>query len=272
MNYRIIVFAICVISITLFQPESRAAGWSYRVAAFSGDVKVIEKGMTRKVANDEALAAGSIVVTGSESFADIVVGDVGLIRVDERTRIALSSLVGQGTDETSDIDLVTGKIQAVFTKLARDARFEVKSMTQLASVRGTAFQVFAEGDESGVEVLSGEVMVHPVEDGRVIRGISERVKEGRVLRIKRSQVRDVIARRARLASQDMDEADLDRLTSRFERIRSTRRFETLNKGLRDEINKTIKRKKSGEGLKKSGKEQMKKKMERREKIMRRGSR
>ena len=59
-------------------------------------------------------------------------GDRGLVRVNEKTRIIVASLAKKGDDP--DMDMKSGGIMVMLTKLVRGESFQVKTATQVASV------------------------------------------------------------------------------------------------------------------------------------------
>lgn len=229
-----------VVAAALFLiPRAGGGQPAYLVQAVVGDVKVIAGGVTKAAAEGQALGGGDTVVTGRNSMADIAWGDRGLVRVNEKTRITVASLAKKGDDP--DMDMKSGGIMVMLTKLVRGESFQVKTATQVASVRGTSFQVAADDSSSRVDVLTGSIVVHPVRDGKVFREFMETVTEEHSVSMTRSMARDIIAKRKKIAVALLRKGDLDALTDRFDAVRGSRGFKKLNPRIRNEINERINR-------------------------------
>ncbi len=115
--------------------------------------------------NSAAVQIGDIIKekdmiqTGTESFCDIKIGQ-SLIRVKQKTKVVLSSLIRQGGMEKTAVDLDSGKMLCKPKKLIKSESFMVKTPTAVAGVRGTQFTV--ETDTTGtsrIKVFEGSVKV-----------------------------------------------------------------------------------------------------------------
>ncbi|MBN2077780.1 MAG: FecR domain-containing protein [Spirochaetes bacterium] len=211
----------------------------YAIKMFAGDVKIISGGKASAAAVDRVLADGDTIVTGKNSLADVSFGDRGLVRVQESTRLTVASLKKSAGDP--DLDLAGGGILVMLTKLVKGESYQVRTNTQVAAVRGTSFQVTADGEGSQVDVLSGKILVNPVADGTIRREIQEYVSENQSLRLNRNAVREIIAKRRKMVISELKKGDLDRLAEKFHKIRDSRGYKRLNRGLRGEIEKRVNR-------------------------------
>lgn len=205
----------------------------------AGDVRIIAKGVPRAAAVDEPLGGSDVIITGAKSLADISFGDRGLVRVQENTRLSIASLAGPGGSASLDLD--SGGILVVLSKLVRGESFQVKTHTQVASVRGTSFQVSGDNASSRVDVLTGTVTIHPVENEVIRREIAEHVPEGHSTFMDRAAVRNIMAGRRTIAMAQLRGRDLDRLIERFGSMRDSRGFGMLNGRIRNEISDRLRR-------------------------------
>lgn len=211
----------------------------YTIQMVVGDVKIISGGKTAAAAVDGVLAGGDTIVTGGNSMADVSFGDRGLVRVQESTKVTVASLKKSVDDP--DLDLDGGGILVMLSKLVKGESFQVRTNTQVASVRGTSFEVTADGGGSRVDVLSGKIMVNPVADGAVRREIREYVSENQSISLDRGAVREILARRRKMMVSELKEGDLDKLVERFNKIRESRGYRRLNRGLRGDFESRINR-------------------------------
>ncbi len=215
----------------------------YTIQMVVGDVNIISGGKTSVAAMDGILAGGDTIVTGGNSMADISFGDLGLVRVQESTKVRVASLKKSADD--SGLDLDGGGILVMLSKLVKGDSFQIRTSTQVASVRGTSFEVTSDGDGSRVDVLTGTIMVNPVADGSIRREIREYVSENQSITLNRGAVREIIAKRRKMIVSELKDRDLDGLVDRFGKLRDSRGYKRLNRGLRGEfesrINKVRKR-------------------------------
>ncbi len=239
MNIRRWILPVIVAAALFLIPRAEGGQAAYQVQVVVGDVNIVTGGSTKAATEGQALVGGDTVITGRNSMADIAWGDRGLVRVNEKTRITVASLAKKNDDP--DMDMNTGSIMVMLSKLVRDESFQVKTPTQVASVRGTSFQITADNDASRVDVLTGVIIIHPVRDGNIYREFAESVSEERSVSMNRSMVRDIIAKRKRITVSLLQKGDLDGLADRFDTMRGSRGFKRLNPRIRNEINNRIKK-------------------------------
>jgi hypothetical protein len=142
----------------------------------------------------DTVQAGSVIQTADKSRVDLVLGeaaaappstttaatssmstyqptvDQDVIRLWENTLLGIDklSVTQTGADEVSDIqlDLKAGHIFGMVKKMSAASKFEVKIPNGVAGIRGTVFDISAEGV---VKVLSGSVVLAYVgPDGTVV--------------------------------------------------------------------------------------------------------
>jgi len=100
-----------------------------------------------------------VIQTGAESFCDVKIGQ-SLIRVKQKTKVVLATLMRQGGIENTAVELDSGKMLCKPKKLIKSETFMVKTPTAVAGVRGTQFTV--EADQNGtsrIKVFEGSVKV-----------------------------------------------------------------------------------------------------------------
>lgn len=250
-------FTLLITLPLLIMAAAQARGEArYTVAMVVGDVKIVTAGKTSAAAPDMPLSGGETILTGRGAMADISFGDSGLVRVQERSKVAVAMLAKHADD--ADLDLSAGSVLVMLAKLVKGETYQVRTNTQVASVRGTSFRVSAEGDRSRVDVLTGEIMVHPVADGAVRRDLREYIKEGHSITLNRGAVREILAKRRKMAVTALRERDLEGLEDRFEKLRDSRGFKRLNKNLRGEFEARIKQIKKRRADRNIGRKQVRK--------------
>ncbi len=121
-----------------------------------GDVRIMKNGVLVPFSADTPLLPGDVIQIGSGGFAEIMCTDGSKMRLDENTRLKLSSI----DSERSSYELYMGRIEANIRKFLRReySFFPVSSSCKCTGgVRGTQFVI--ENDPDGTTtfiVLDGE--------------------------------------------------------------------------------------------------------------------
>jgi len=132
------------------------------VRAVRGTASYSEQGGDWKpLSVGKSLQPGSSVKTGVASQVDLFLDENGpIVRVLEDTTLGLDKLdmdrTGAETVVETQLDLRQGTIQGVVKKLAAASKYEVKTPNTVAGIRGTEYQISADGV---VHVRTGSVMV-----------------------------------------------------------------------------------------------------------------
>jgi hypothetical protein len=128
----------------------------YAVVSFLvGDVKK----------NNGSVSIGDIIkekdelTTGNESFCDIKIGG-SIIRIKEKSKLLISSLIRKNDSENTQLGMDTGKMLCKPKKLLKDDSFTVKTPTAVAGVRGTQFTIEIDSMKTTrVKVFDGKLQV-----------------------------------------------------------------------------------------------------------------
>ena len=211
---------------------------SYTVITAIGDVKIVNSAGSAPARIHQALSTGDTIVTGKQSLMDLAIGKQGIMRVQENSRISVASLVKSGDEP--NIDMSSGNVLVILSKLIKSDSYEVKTRTQVASVRGTIFQVSGSENESQVDVFSGQVSVNPVLNGAIQRQIAELVSQGQSASLSKLLVLDILAKKKKVTLKairgEMKEAFLKQALL----IRSNPEYKQIAAEARKEIDDRIK--------------------------------
>ncbi len=133
------------------------------VRAVRGTADVsMDKGSTWKpVRVGSQLSPNTTIRTGVGSVVDLFLGDNGpVVRVTADTEMGIDRLdsEGNGVDKVieTQLDLKNGRILGNVKKLADASKYEVKTPVGVAGIRGTEYDISANGT---VHVISGVVQV-----------------------------------------------------------------------------------------------------------------
>ena len=150
------------------------------VAAVEGQTVVIRS--TERQA--ESLSVGSplyqrdIVRTQDDSKAKLVFDDDSIVTLGENTTLEITEYVysPETGERSSLLTVAEGIFRAVIDQIVPDSRFEVQTLTTVASVRATDWMAEATPDATAVVALTGAVAVRNVNaevPGEVILGEGE---------------------------------------------------------------------------------------------------
>jgi hypothetical protein len=108
-----------------------------------------------------SLKPNSIVKTAPDSTVDLFLGDNGpVVRVTSDTELGIDKLNYENSGEEkiieTQLDLRNGRILGNVKKMAATSRYEVKTPLGVAGIRGTEYDISANGT---VHVISGTVVV-----------------------------------------------------------------------------------------------------------------
>ncbi|MCU0679478.1 MAG: FecR family protein, partial [Planctomycetes bacterium] len=204
----------------------------------------------KKEIKNDIINAGDSIRTGALSCADLLMGNLGIIRVQENSLVKIDTLVDPATGDTK-FAMNNGKIYSTLGKLSKGS-FQVKTPTSVASIRGTSFRISAGAYDSRLDVLDGNVHVNPVQNDAVVTSVETMVGSNQTIRLDRDTVIQAIQKKRQLKPLALRQDEIRRIKDEIRSIRPEL-IEKLRRGARKEFNSkifdTIKKKK--EELKKS---------------------
>jgi hypothetical protein len=156
-------------------PEA-ANDFFFKVQFTLGDVKLAGASGEKPALQGDQLKVSDIIITGKKSVADLVFGTSGVIRINENSRVTITSIADK-TGNNTEMNMENGKVFLTLSKL-RGTGFKVKTPTAVASVRGTSFTVLSDKKGAKLSVSKGTVAVNPVKDGKIIEDKTVAVETG----------------------------------------------------------------------------------------------
>ncbi len=239
VNWRRALTGLILVPLMFVAVPAASGARQYKIIMMMGNVKVAAGGSAHAASFNEKLNGGETIITGSGSFADISMGGKGYMRIQENSKVALASLK-KSTDDP-DLDMENGGIIVIMSKLKKDDSYGVKTSTNVASVRGTMFQVAGDEAASEVNVFSGTVLVNPVSNGEIQRQIAEMVTEGRSLSLNRDLVMDLMAKKKTMKLSEIRREVRDSFMKQIREIQATPEYRNQSADLRREIDDRVRR-------------------------------
>jgi hypothetical protein len=231
--------AFIIVPMMFITASAASAGKKYAIILKMGDVKVMAAGAVHDAAFNEQLTGGETIITGSASMADISMGGKGYMRIQEKSKVSLTTLKKSADDP--DLNMDSGNVIVIMSKLRKDDSYGVKTSTNVASVRGTMFQVAGDESKSEVNVFSGSVLVNPVSNGEVQRQIAQMLTEGQSLNLNKALVLDLLAKKRTMKMSEIRREVRDSFMKQIGEIQAAPEFKNQSVELRKEIEDRIQR-------------------------------
>jgi len=154
------------------QEEVEEGALTQGVATYvSGEVNVDRGEGWLMLDVDDMVSLQDRIRTESESFCELQFSDFGIIRIQENTELSVGDVYLVEDKNRVTMNLDEGRLFCKVSKLAKGEKFQVKTSTALAGVRGTEFIIATQRDESvSLAVKEGTVTVVP---SRVAEKIDE---------------------------------------------------------------------------------------------------
>ncbi len=184
-----------------------------RIHFFTGKVEIVARGMKMAPSIGGVLGEGDTVITGPSSSIDLMAGDYTAIRIGEKTRVTLASVLGAGKSE-GRFNLGGGSLFVVISRLGKGDSVKIVTPTAAYAVRGTAFRARADEGWTSVAVLTGKVEVWPSVEG-VERERPVTVERGHWAEIPTSKAGPIAAGKVPIQVRPLADRDKETLTADF---------------------------------------------------------
>lgn len=159
-SMKILVSMISVIAFTAL--EIMAAPSVATISKYSGSVYVKKSGGEKKMSAFKGmrLLKGDTIFTTKNSSVTLDVDEDKELTLGSNTQLSITELSKElDSSSKSEFRLWTGKAWANITKkLDKNSRYEIRTSTTIAGVRGTKFYVCQEEDTTEIVVLEGTVI------------------------------------------------------------------------------------------------------------------
>ncbi len=234
-SHTAVIAFIAVTMLSAAHVPVHAAG-TYRLVTVLGNVKIITGKTSKTAVRGQYLTGAQTVVTGKSSMADVSLGGRGMMRIQEQTKVAVASLEKKGAP---DLDMEKGGVLVIMSKLGKGDSYQVKTRTQIASVRGTIFQVSGDESRSELNVFTGSVLVNPVTDGAIQTQIAQMVTEGQSLSLDKATVLDILTKKRKISLSAIRAEVKDSFVKQAATLKELPDFKNLNLDTRKELDNRI---------------------------------
>ncbi|WP_374383294.1 FecR domain-containing protein [Dongia sp.] len=142
-----------------FPRQVAAAGSVGQVSRLAGTVTIVRNGMDTAAAIGAEVLVDDQIRSGADSRAEITFSDGSILTVGPESDISVSYFAPEEAESNAVLDLFSGIARLTVNKATGWGRFEVRTATAVASVRGTDYLVEATAGKSAVFVAEGRVAV-----------------------------------------------------------------------------------------------------------------
>lgn len=174
--------------VILFGFFSLAQAYHGIAMVVNGDVEVISHKETEKLKVGTRIFQGDTLITSSESYAKIVMTDRNVISIPANSKVTISKYENDGKDGIKNVELKleNGSVRCdVKEKYDTDKnKFQIKTQTVIAGVRGTDFLVNHDSTSmtSEITTFKGAVLVEVLKEEKPT-GDQVLVKAGQMTKV-----------------------------------------------------------------------------------------
>lgn len=148
-----------VLGLGWLRPAAAQDGLAGRVSRLAGTVTVVRQGSEVPLSVAQDINVADTIRTAADSRAEVTFTDGSILTVGPNSEVAVSFFAPEASELTALLDLISGIARMTVNKATAWGRFEVRTTTAVASVRGTDYLVEALPEKSSVFVAEGRVAV-----------------------------------------------------------------------------------------------------------------
>lgn len=153
------------------------------LGVLKGDVAASRAGSEFRAALDgDVFATGDVVRASDSGLGLLAFFDGSTVSVDPKAQVRVAALARTGSGALQvQLEQTAGRTWSSVTKpLASDSKFEIKTPSMVAAVRGTLFETIVETRPDGtvvttIRAFEGEVLVQAIGGGQVVVGAGQQV-------------------------------------------------------------------------------------------------
>lgn len=155
---------LIVVCAAALSTPATAAPESGKVTVAVGDVKQVaeEGGAEIELKAGDKVAVGTIVKTGADSRAVIVITPRSAIRIAENSEVVIETVDEEASPKQVMIDLKDGSLGALLKpNAAGELDFKVRTPSGVAAARGTFYAVAVKDGKGYAQVKEGQIEIIP---------------------------------------------------------------------------------------------------------------
>lgn len=211
---------LSILVITFFSCKKEETKKSFLSAqTVFGDVKVESNGNIITPVPGTEISENSTIKTGKLSIIDLQYKDSGVIRINENSILNVERLFASEQADETILQMDKGKVFVSVAKLLKKSKFQVKTATTVAAIRGTSFRVSAESGKSRIDVLHGKIKVNPVKDNKVIEHVEQYVETNNALEIEDTAIDEIIEEKKEIEVVKLEPEEIETIKEEVKLIK-----------------------------------------------------
>jgi Uncharacterized protein conserved in bacteria len=159
MNKMRLIAVTLGILVLLFASNSFAEDSAITLAGLEGKVlvKIAPSTEWAAAAVDQKLKVNDSIKTGDDGKALLEFSDKSSVALKTNTELIINDLVWTGATRKADLNMPSGDLRAVISKVGGPSQFKVRTPTAICGAHGTVFYIMVVGNETRVFVTDGAV-------------------------------------------------------------------------------------------------------------------
>ncbi len=143
----------------VLRAEPSFAAASGEVLGLSGTAMIETGGQQHPLAIGDGVQSGDTIDVPQDSKVRLRMNDGSIITIASGSKMTIDKydVDGSGNRQTAELSISSGLLRSVVSAGGGTPNFEVKTATGVASVRGTELYIDAQGDQTQVYVVKGNV-------------------------------------------------------------------------------------------------------------------
>jgi len=141
------------------RPALAAGGKAGEVSRLSGAVTIIRGGVENPAAVGSEVLVSDSIRAGADARAEVTFSDGSVLTIGPSSEVAIAFFAPEAQESSALLDVIAGIARLTVNKATSWGRFDVRTTTAVASVRGTDYLVENTGAKTAVFVAEGRVAV-----------------------------------------------------------------------------------------------------------------
>lgn len=136
-----------------------AEGAAGQVSRLAGSVSIIRNGVESAATQGQEVLVSDSIRAAADARAEVTFSDGSVLTVGPSSEVAIAFFAPEAQDSSAVLDVIAGIARLTVNKATSWGRFDVRTTTAVASVRGTDYLVENTGAKTAVFVAEGRVAV-----------------------------------------------------------------------------------------------------------------
>lgn len=134
-----------------------AEGEAGQISRLSGAITILRDGVEKSATIGEKVLTSDRIQSGNDARAEVTFADGSILTIGPDSEVVISFFAPEAPDSLALLDVIAGIARLTVNKATSWGRFDVRTTTAVASVRGTDYLVENTGLKTAIFVVEGRV-------------------------------------------------------------------------------------------------------------------